>query len=214
MRALGIGFAATALVVLLACTRKEAEYRNFVPVVGLDATPGHYDGATSSDAFVPPLFDSSNADASFVDGALSLDASSTDGSSRLDAAAHADAQVAADSGAGLCSRAPGVLPEVPGKNLSIGADCVHNRECVSGAFCKEGPSSFVCTAGTAGAGVNGLTVCTTGNDCQSSICTQDAVGTNTCSDACDCDADCGGKMPKCVFLAFLGIGICARPSGS
>ena len=120
-----------------------------------------------------------------------------------------DGAVVGDVGAGICKRDAGTLATLPEYNLVQGQPCVHNRQCVRGTFCDEGAT--VCSEGSPGAGRTGVAPCTNGNTCTSGLCVQDASNGYTCSDACDCDQDCGGKLPKCVFVGALGIWVCARP---
>ncbi len=119
-----------------------------------------------------------------------------------------DAAVGRDVGAGICKRHAGTLPRLPEVGLVQGQPCVHNRQCENGTYCED--ETFVCTPGAPGAGRNGVAPCTKGNMCTSGLCVQDASKSYTCSDACECDQDCGGKLPKCVLEPTLGIGVCTR----
>lgn len=93
------------------------------------------------------------------------------------------------------------------------APCAFNRECRDAERCEcDELDGCFCRVGPRGTGQNGVDACTTGNDCASSLCVEDAVGGFTCSDECVDDGDCADKLPICADVAFVGR-VCIRDPG-
>ncbi len=90
------------------------------------------------------------------------------------------------------------------------AVCTFNRDCPSTerCACDEATGCF-CETGARGTGVNGVDACASSNDCASSVCVQGQGGAYVCSGECASNADCGGKLPLCSDIAFVGK-ICVR----
>ena len=100
------------------------------------------------------------------------------------------------------------MPE--GNGDAAPQECSFNKECPSDQRCEcdENTGCF-CMQGARGTGKNGVDTCTTGNDCESSVCVEGQGDTYYCSDECQTNADCGAALPQCLDVAFVGR-ICVR----
>ncbi len=94
-------------------------------------------------------------------------------------------------------------------DVATGGACAFNRECAATDRCECIDFTCTCRPGARGTGKNGVDVCTSGNDCASSVCTEGSDGKDYCSDECVTAADCGGKLPRCLDVTGLGR-ICVR----
>ncbi len=92
-----------------------------------------------------------------------------------------------------------------------GAECAFNRECKAALRCECSVSAgCACAVGVRGTGQNGVTPCSDGNACASSVCVEGPPDSGSfCSDECKTSADCTGKLPLCSNVAFVGR-ICIR----
>lgn len=120
-----------------------------------------------------------------------------------------DAAVTSDTGAG------GDAAAQTFGDGGVGAMCSFNRDCAMGLRCECSESAgCACAMGARGTGVNGVTRCTSGNDCASSVCVEGPDMNSYCSDACMTDMNCTGMLPRCIDVSFVGR-ICVRtpPSG-
>jgi predicted small lipoprotein YifL len=119
-----------------------------------------------------------------------------------DAAVAADVATATDAGtdAGTDVTAPAV---------DGGGPCSFNRDCIAAERCEcDEATGCRCAPGARGAGVAGVTVCASGNDCASALCV-DATSGSLCSDACATAADCPAALPRCLSISGVGM-FCAR----
>ncbi len=88
--------------------------------------------------------------------------------------------------------------------------CTFNRDCPVAQRCAcTDADGCACEVGPRGTGKSGIDTCTTGNDCESSLCVEGPGSVYTCSGECTGAGDCKGSLPKCVDVAGLGK-ICAR----
>ncbi len=95
-------------------------------------------------------------------------------------------------------------------DLGTGASCTYNRECVAEARCAcDEQTGCFCELGPRGTGKVGVDTCTSGDHCSSSLCVEGPGGVSYCSDECTTVAQCGGVLPRCIEVTFLGR-ICAR----
>ncbi len=114
------------------------------------------------------------------------------------------------SGAVDLSVSPDLAVAVVAGDLGAGASCTFNRQCVAEARCAcDEQTGCFCELGPRGTGKNGVDPCTSSNDCQSSLCVEGPGGISYCSDECDTVAQCGGMLPRCLDVSFIGR-ICAR----
>lgn len=92
-----------------------------------------------------------------------------------------------------------------------GAECAFNRECKAALRCECSLSAgCACAVGVRGTGQSGVTPCSDGNACSSSVCVEGPPDSGSfCSDECKTSADCTGKLPLCSNVAFVGR-ICIR----
>lgn len=136
-------------------------------------------------------------------GATGADEAGRDGSTR------AEGSIAeSDGGAtGTDASVPATF-DGPGE---AGAECAFNRDCQAALRCECTESAgCACKPGARGTGQNGVTPCSDGNACASSVCTEGPPDSGSfCSDACKTSADCTGKLPLCSDIAFVGR-ICIR----
>jgi hypothetical protein len=134
------------------------------------------------------------------------DEAGTDGSSRPDGAIADEDGSATGTDAG-----DGGVPAIIDGPGEAGAECAFNRECNAALRCEcSETSGCACKAGARGTGQNGITPCTDGNGCASSVCTEGPPDAGSfCSDECKTSADCTGKLPLCSDIAFVGR-ICIR----
>ncbi len=87
---------------------------------------------------------------------------------------------------------------------SFNADCPASERCA----CSDTTGCF-CETGARGAGACGVDACSSGNDCASAVCVEGPAGAFVCSCACSGNADCGGALPLCTAIAYVGT-ICVR----
>lgn len=90
------------------------------------------------------------------------------------------------------------------KSCTFNADCPTAERCE----CDESTGCF-CQPGQRGTGKNGVDVCKTGNDCETSLCNEGSDGNFYCSGPCNQDSDCAAKLPLCANISFVGK-ICIR----
>ena len=132
------------------------------------------------------------------------DEGASDGSTRP------DSPVADDDGATTRGDGGGgpTIVDGPGE---AGAECAFNRDCHAALRCECTESTgCACKPGARGTGQNGVTPCSDGNACASSVCTEGPPDSGSfCSDECKTSADCKGKLPVCSDIAFVGR-ICIR----
>ncbi|MCA9600830.1 MAG: hypothetical protein R3A78_04745 [Polyangiales bacterium] len=90
-------------------------------------------------------------------------------------------------------------------------ECIFNRDCSSNRRCEcTDADGCWCEVGARGTGSVGVTPCTSGNDCASSLCVEGPLGSPTlCSDECTTSNDCAGDLPICATIGFIGQ-ICVR----
>jgi len=110
-----------------------------------------------------------------------------------------DSSIIADARAPRDANGPG----------EAGADCVFNRNCRLGLRCYEEGTSFTCEQGARGTGRVGIDTCDSGNQCASAVCTQGPGSTFYCTDECTDATECGGMLPRCFPVTFIGR-ICVR----
>jgi hypothetical protein len=68
----------------------------------------------------------------------------------------------------------------------------------------------VCACEEGARGTGGLNdSCTSGNDCASAVCLEGPPPSTLCTEACVDDGDCGGDLPVCADIAFVGR-VCIR----
>lgn len=99
--------------------------------------------------------------------------------------------------------------DVAAGDVATGGACTFNRECAATDRCECIDFTCTCRNGARGSGKNGVDVCTSGNDCASSVCVEGSDGKDYCSDECVTATDCGGKLPRCLDVTGLGR-ICVR----
>jgi hypothetical protein len=138
--------------------------------------------------------------------AMPEDAGSADSSVQLDAGTVPKDGGSADSGAdGGTSR--DAAPDAPYAHRygdgGAGSSCELNRNCANGLRC-ECNGNCACKAGARGNGRIG-DPCTTGEDCGSSICINDKI----CSDECSNVAECKPAFTKCLVGPLASVKICA-----
>ncbi len=92
---------------------------------------------------------------------------------------------------------------------AVGTECAFNRECTRAARCECVDGNCACALGPRGTGKIGVDSCTSGNDCESSVCLEGPNDALVCSDECTTNDDCGGSLPQCTDVALLGR-ICVR----
>ena len=129
----------------------------------------------------------------------------SDGSTKADGSGADDgATTSADGGDG------GVPTIIDGPG-EAGAECAFNRDCHVTLRCECTESAgCACKPGARGTGQNGVSACSDGNACASSVCTEGPPDSGSfCSDECKTSADCAGKLPVCSDIAFVGR-ICIR----
>jgi hypothetical protein len=129
-----------------------------------------------------------------------------------DASALADGSVADDDGAATTTDAgDGGAPVIVDGPGEAGAECAFNRDCHAALRCEcTEATGCACKPGARGTGQNGVTPCSDGNACASSVCTEGPPDSGSfCSDECKTSADCKGKLPLCSDIAFVGR-ICIR----
>jgi hypothetical protein len=124
----------------------------------------------------------------------------------VDAAVDASLDHSADADAAAVD-APADAPTEVGGSHTV---CAFNRECPASERCAcDVATGCFCETGPRGTGVNGVDACASGNDCASSVCVEGPGGAYVCSGECTGNADCGGKLPLCSDIAFVGK-ICVR----
>ncbi len=107
-------------------------------------------------------------------------------------------------------------PDDAGPDEDVGAgegeECAFNRECKAALRCEcDEDTGCFCKPGPRGTGKVGVDSCTSGNDCESSICVDGpTAGESICSDECKDDTECGGKLPRCLPIVGIPEPICAR----
>ena len=150
-------------------------------VVGLDAQP-----PTSFDAALP------GEAAGVAPDACTIPADA--------ATPGADAALPSDAG----------LPDASVRDYDAGPiPCTFNSDCPPSERCDE-LANFFCTTGPRGTGKSGVDPCGNSNDCDTALCVEGwPAGTYYCSGPCSGDAGCGPKLPRCIYVSFLG-DICAR----
>jgi hypothetical protein len=84
------------------------------------------------------------------------------------------------------------------------APCELNRECARGLRCECTAGNCGCKTGVRGNGGIGAP-CSTGEDCGSSICINDMI----CSDECTNVSECKPAFTKCLVGPFMAAKICA-----
>lgn len=131
----------------------------------------------------------------------------TDSGTGGDSSAPTDSSTPTDSGTAGDSSAP----TDSGTDAMAGGACAFNSDCIAAERCEcSEEDGCACTPGDRGEGVNGVTECTDGNDCASSVCVEGPDSTTFyCSGECADDDDCTGMLPRCLDIAFVGM-ICAR----
>jgi hypothetical protein len=127
----------------------------------------------------------------------------SDGSSGPDAALTNEDGASTSTDAGV----PAIV-DGPGE---AGAECAFNRECNAALRCEcSETAGCSCKAGARGTGQNGVSPCTDGNACASSVCVEGPPDAGSfCSDECKTSADCTGNLPLCSDIAFVGR-VCIR----
>lgn len=91
-------------------------------------------------------------------------------------------------------------------------ECVFNRECPADQRCTCVDYACGCADGARGTGVNGVDTCVTGDDCASSLCVEGSGPAFYCTDECTTSDQCGGALPDCLDVAYIGR-ICVRSGG-
>ena len=105
--------------------------------------------------------------------------------------------------------APDVSRVDGGEAMSSRSLCAFNRECPSNERCEcDEAAGCFCILGARGEGALGA-ACASGNDCQSALCLEGPGGALMCSIECSASEDCGGDLPLCADIAFVGR-ICVR----
>lgn len=93
------------------------------------------------------------------------------------------------------------------------ASCSFNHDCQLALRCEcDEVAGCACQPGARGTGKNGVDTCTDGNDCESAVCLEGPNDVLYCSDECATPSDCGGVLPVCADIAFVGR-ICIRDAG-
>ncbi len=105
-----------------------------------------------------------------------------------------------DAGDGKDANGPG----------AVGDECAFNRDCQLALRCECDEGACACQAGARGTGKNGVDTCTSGNDCESSMCVEGPSG-SFCSDECEDNADCTGNLPRCFPIVGLPAPVCWFP---
>lgn len=133
------------------------------------------------------------------------DDAGSDGSTR------AEASVTEDDGANGTDAGDGSVPAIIDGPGEAGAACAFNRDCHAALRCECTESAgCACKPGARGTGQSGVTPCSDGNACASSVCTEGPPDSGSfCSGECKTSADCTGKLPLCSDIAFVGR-ICIR----
>lgn len=92
-----------------------------------------------------------------------------------------------------------------------GAECSLNYDCELALRCEcDESTGCFCKPGARGTGNNGVDPCTDGNACVSALCIEGPPDSGSfCSDECTTSDDCGGKLPLCQDIAFVGR-VCIR----
>ena len=98
-------------------------------------------------------------------------------------------------------------PESAGNPVGLDAGgnaCTFNHDCLCAERCEcDDVNGCFCAPGPRGTGRAGVDPCTTGNDCESSVCAE-GWGSFYCSGECTTGADCGSHLPRCTDVAFIG----------
>ncbi|MDO9017953.1 MAG: hypothetical protein Q8S73_45305 [Deltaproteobacteria bacterium] len=98
--------------------------------------------------------------------------------------------------------------------LDGGGRCSFNRDCIPTERCECSETAGCrCAPGARGAGLPGVTPCTSGDDCASALCVEGSGGTSLCSDACERSDDCPAALPRCLSISGVG-DFCARNPSS
>ena len=94
---------------------------------------------------------------------------------------------------------------------ALGGICSFNWDCQSALRCEcNEATGCACKPGARGTGRNGVDPCTSGNACESAVCVEGPADAGFfCSDECVTSAGCGGKLPVCTTISFVGR-ICVR----
>ncbi len=102
-------------------------------------------------------------------------------------------------------------PDVPPEDGGVGGGaCSFNRDCITSERCVcDDSTGCSCAPGVRGAGLPGVTRCTSGNDCASALCVEANGGFSLCSDACTAPDDCPAALPRCLSISGIGR-FCAR----
>lgn len=104
----------------------------------------------------------------------------------------------------------------PGKDANgpgaDGDECAFNRDCQAALRCEcDEDTGCFCKPGARGTGQVGVDTCDSGNQCASSLCVEGPTnGESICSDECEDEDDCGGKLPRCIAVFGIPEPICAR----
>ena len=106
----------------------------------------------------------------------------------------------------------GTEPEQVDGPGEAGAECAFNRDCKLALRCEcDESTGCACQPGERGTGKNGIDVCDSGDQCASALCVEGPdQGESICSDACNDDKDCTGKLPRCIPVFGIPEPICAR----
>ena len=115
-----------------------------------------------------------------------------------------DSSVDPDRDSGVEDAKPGKDANGPGVE---GTECAFNRDCQLALRCECDEGVCECKPGARGTGKNGVETCTSGNDCESSICVEGPSG-SFCSDECADDKDCTGNLPSCFPIIGIPEPIC------
>ncbi len=104
-----------------------------------------------------------------------------------------------------------LAPDVSAEDGGVGGGtCSFNRDCVTAERCVcDDAAGCRCAPGTRGAGVSGVTRCTSGNDCASALCVEANGAFSLCSDTCAAPVDCPAALPRCLSISGIGR-FCAR----
>lgn len=94
--------------------------------------------------------------------------------------------------------------------------CFSNADCPAETRCHaldDSGTEVWCLPGARGAGALGE-ACTIDDDCASALCVEDANAELRCSILCTDETDCGGTLPRCLYIGFgVDESICAPPAG-
>ncbi|MBX3196830.1 MAG: hypothetical protein KF894_01635 [Labilithrix sp.] len=124
-----------------------------------------------------------------------------------------------DSGANVDDEkdsGPAEEPDDAGTDADVkggeGTECAFNRECQAALRCEcDEATGCFCKPGPRGTGKVGVDTCTSGNDCESSICIDGPTDDEMiCSDECQDETECGGKLPRCIAIVGIPEPICVR----